>query len=153
MDILFSSLGKAQDVIQVHDTYSVVDPFSEDIIDHVLEGARGVAESEEHDQRFEESSISPECHLPFFSFCHPDILKAPSQVQFPKHFGSSESVDDVVGGRNPCSVESSFDVELSGKRILIVTIWHLNNKSLFCSKTILFFYMSGDILLEDSSSL
>jgi hypothetical protein len=94
-DILFSSLGEAQDVIQVHNTYSVVDPFSEDIVDHVLEGAGGVAESEEHDQRFEESLISPECHLQFFSFCHPDILKAPSQVRFPKHFGSSESVNDI----------------------------------------------------------
>jgi hypothetical protein len=52
MDILFSSLRKAQDIIQVHNTYSVVNPFSEDIVDHVLEGAGGVAESKEHDQRF-----------------------------------------------------------------------------------------------------
>jgi hypothetical protein len=61
--------------------------------------------------------------------------------------------ETIVGGRNPCGVESSFDTKLSGKQILIVTIWHPNNKSLFCLKTILFFYMSGDIQLEDSPSL
>jgi hypothetical protein len=37
-----------------------------------------------------------------------------------------------VGGRNPCSVESSFDAELSGKWIKNVTICYPKYESLIC---------------------
>lgn len=63
------------------------------MIHHCLEGGRGVSQSEEHDRRFEQSSVSLECRLPFVPFLDTDVVVTPSNVHFGKDAGSAEFVE------------------------------------------------------------
>ena len=50
-----------------------------------LEGGWSVAETKEHDGRFEESERGDECSLPLVFFTNTDIVKSPSDVKLSEY--------------------------------------------------------------------
>jgi len=54
----------------------------------VLEAARGVGHSEEHDLQFEKSLLCLESAFPFITFLDTDVVVAPSDVEFAEYFHS-----------------------------------------------------------------
>jgi hypothetical protein len=79
-----------KDIIDVNHYYSQVDLFSKDGIHHCLEGARGVGETKEHYQGFQESLVCLECCLPLISFLDAYIVVPPADVEFSEEFCLSE---------------------------------------------------------------
>ena len=53
----------------------------EEIVHHHLKGCWAICKAKEHDQGFEEATISLECCLPFISFLYVNIVIAPTDVQ------------------------------------------------------------------------
>jgi hypothetical protein len=56
--------------------------FREDRVHHGLEGCQGVGEPEEHDGWFEQAFVGDKCCFPFVSFFDPDVVVAPTDVEF-----------------------------------------------------------------------
>ena len=89
------SLVEHEDVVHEADGTPLVDEVSEDIIHHGLERCWGVAEAEEHDKWFIQSTICPEGCLIFISLLNADIVETPLQVELGEVLGSSQSVQNV----------------------------------------------------------
>src|SRR5258708_27224996 len=70
-----------EDVIHVANGFIAVNKGVENVIHHCLEGSWQVAQSKEHDEHLEESSVCGEGHLPFIPFLQLDIVEAPTEVQ------------------------------------------------------------------------
>jgi len=66
------------------------DEVLEDVVHHRLEGGRTVREAEEHDKGFIQAAVGPEGGLPFVPFLYPDVVEAPSDIQFREVLGSVE---------------------------------------------------------------
>ena len=41
-----------------------------------------IGQAKEHNQSFVQALISLECHFPFVSFFHPNIIEAPAHIKF-----------------------------------------------------------------------
>ncbi|KIN95622.1 hypothetical protein M404DRAFT_165405 [Pisolithus tinctorius Marx 270] len=74
-------------VVRFHEDHQVVDidhkdvlHVTEDVIHHILEGRRRVAETEVHDQWFICPFMSDEGSLPFVSFLYTNIVVSPSEI-------------------------------------------------------------------------
>ena len=68
-------------VIHVDDELSFSDHVPEGIIHDSLERGRGVAETEEHNHRFKESSVCDESHLPLVAIFDMNIVVPPLNVK------------------------------------------------------------------------
>ena len=88
--VLFKGLREDENVVQIDHDHTFRDDVLEDAVHHRLEGGRTVREAEEHDERFIQATVVPEGSLPFVSFLYPDIVEAPSDIQFREVFGSAE---------------------------------------------------------------
>src|SRR5882757_10055762 len=93
--MLFHRLCKDEDVIQVDTDHTLGDEILENVIHHGLEGGWAVSETEEHHQRFEESSVGAECSLPFITFLDTDIVVPPSDIKLGEVSCASETIDKV----------------------------------------------------------
>ena len=62
----------------------------------MLEGGRGISETESHDQWFKLSVSCGESGLPFISFLHVDIVIPPVQVNFGEDFGSTSLIQELI---------------------------------------------------------
>ena len=60
-----------------------------------MEGCRGVGESKEHYQRFEEASIGHKHCLPFMTLFHPDVVIPPTNITLGKISGPLKLADDI----------------------------------------------------------
>src|SRR5260221_4868770 len=69
-----------EDVIHVADGLIAIDEGVEDVIHHCLEGGGQVAQSEEHDKGFKQSTVRGEGCLPLIPFLQSDIVETPAQV-------------------------------------------------------------------------
>ncbi|GLB41131.1 putative retrotransposable element tf2 155 kda protein type 1-like [Lyophyllum shimeji] len=88
-------LSVDEDVIEVHTNDSLHYEVTEDVVHHRLEGGRTVCESEEHDQRFEESVIRSERGLLLISLLDADIVVAPPDLQLGEVSRTTEVVDEL----------------------------------------------------------
>src|SRR6266436_972867 len=70
-----------EDVIHVADGLIAIDEGVEDVIHHCLEGGGQVAQSEEHDKGFKQSTVHGEGCLPLIPFLQSDIVETPAEVQ------------------------------------------------------------------------
>ncbi|KIN98021.1 hypothetical protein M404DRAFT_158633 [Pisolithus tinctorius Marx 270] len=71
---------------------------TEDVIHHVLEGGRRVAEAKVHDQWFISAFMSPdltEGGFPFISFLDTNIVVSPSEIHLGEEFTPLEPVDEL----------------------------------------------------------
>src|SRR5260370_26116009 len=57
-----------EDVVHVANSFIAINKRVEDVIHHHLEGGWRVAQSKEHDEQLEESSVHGEGHLPLIPF-------------------------------------------------------------------------------------
>ena len=73
--------GVNEDVIHVADGLIAIDEGAEDVIHHCLEGGRRVAQSEEHDKGFKQSTVHGEGCLPLIPFLQSDIVETTAEVQ------------------------------------------------------------------------
>jgi len=55
-----------------------------------MEGGGTVCEAKEHDKGLIQAAVGLEGGLPFVSFLYPDVVEAPSDVQFREVLGSAE---------------------------------------------------------------
>ncbi len=68
-------------ILHVANGFIAINKGAENVIHHHLEGSQQVAQSNEHDEQLEESSVHGEGCLPFISFLQSDIVEAPMEVQ------------------------------------------------------------------------
>src|SRR5258708_5179615 len=73
----------------------MVNELMKDVIHHCLECCRGVAQSEEHDSWFEQTSIGSECGLPLIALFDPDIVEPPAEVKCGEELGVVEAGQDI----------------------------------------------------------
>jgi len=90
LEVLFKGFHEDEDVVQIDHDHAFRDEVLEDVIHHRLEGGRTVREAEEHDKGLVQATVGPEGSLPFISFLYPDIVEAPSDIQFCEVLGSAE---------------------------------------------------------------
>ena len=90
LPVLCKGLHEDEDVVQIDHDHTFRDEVLEDVVHHRLEGGRTVCEAKEHDKGFVQAAVGPEGGLPFVSFLYPDIVEAPSDVQFREVLGSME---------------------------------------------------------------
>jgi hypothetical protein len=93
--MLFHSFCEDQDVVQVHTDHTFCDEILEDIIHHGLEGGWAVSETEEHHQRFKESSVGAECSLPFITFLDVNIVVSPADIKLGEVTCTPEAIDEI----------------------------------------------------------
>ena len=74
--------GGDEDVIQVDNYLACQDKVFKYGVHHRLEGTGGIGESEEHDGRFEESSVCFESGFPLVSFFDMYVIEPFSDVDF-----------------------------------------------------------------------
>ena len=93
--MLLLCLCKDQNVIQVH----YYDPFGyegpEDVVHHGLEGSGTIGHSEEHYERFEETTVDAKGCFPFISRLDAYIVETPSDIKFCEVLGSVELGDKL----------------------------------------------------------
>ena len=90
LPVLFKGLCEDEDVVQIDHDHALRDEVLEDVIHHRLEGGGTVREAEEHDKGLIQAAVGPEGGLPFVSFLYPDVVEAPSDIQFHEVLGSTE---------------------------------------------------------------
>jgi len=90
LPVLFKGLCEDEDVVQIDHDHALRDEVLEDVVHHHLEGGGTVREAEEHDKGLLQAAVGPEGGLPFVSFLYPDVVEAPSDVQFHEVLGSAE---------------------------------------------------------------
>jgi hypothetical protein len=109
--VLFHRLCKDEDVIQVDTDHTLGDEILENVIHHGLEGGRAVSETEEHHQRFKESSVGVECSLPFITFLDTNIVVPPSDIQLGEVSCTSETIDKVGNEWKQIDILDSLCIE------------------------------------------
>ena len=80
--------GVDQDIVEVSCT-GLIQKVVKEVVDIVLERGRGVAESEQHDQRFKESEARDEGRFPFVSFGDSEFIESCYDIQFGVHLRSA----------------------------------------------------------------
>jgi hypothetical protein len=70
-----------EDVIHVADGLIAINEGVEDVIHHCLEGGRQAAQSKEHDEGLQQSTVCGEGCLPLIPFLQSDIVETPVEVQ------------------------------------------------------------------------
>ena len=78
--VFFFHLCKDQNVVQVHYYDSLSYEGSEDVVHHSLEGGRTIGYSKEHHERFAETAIGIEGHLPFISGLDAHVIETPADI-------------------------------------------------------------------------
>jgi len=89
LPVLFKGLHEDEDVVQIDHNHAFRDEVLEDVIHHCLEGG-GTVRKAEHDKGLIQAVVGLEGSLPFISFLYPDVVEAPSDVQFREVLGSAE---------------------------------------------------------------
>src|ERR1700733_108125 len=93
---MFSNgLREDEDVIEIDAYHALVNEVLEDVIHHGLEGRRGVGESKEHHQWFEQAMICAKCSLPFVALLHLHIVVPPSHVKLCEILCTSQLVNEL----------------------------------------------------------
>src|SRR5258708_33878919 len=88
--------GVDKDVVHVAYDFAMIDELTKDVIHHRLEHCRGVAQSKEHDNWFEQaSSVSPECCLPLIALLDLHIVEPPVEVEYGEELGTMEAGQDI----------------------------------------------------------
>ncbi|KIJ08200.1 hypothetical protein PAXINDRAFT_89212, partial [Paxillus involutus ATCC 200175] len=82
----------------------------EDVIHQGLECRRGVAESKEHDVRFEESMGRDERRFPSITWFDLNVVVSPSDVEFRKDLRSFEFINEVGDERKGIRVLDGMGV-------------------------------------------
>ena len=75
-----------EEIIHVNDEPSFCDHVMKGIIHEVLEGGRGITETEEHYGWFKESLMSDEGGFPLMSILDLDIIVPPLDIKFGEDF-------------------------------------------------------------------
>ena len=78
--------------------------FDEDIVHHVLECGRRVAEYKEHYGGLEEAIFCNEGSERFVSFCDSDIVVSPSYVHFCEQFLALEFIHEIIYAREQVGI-------------------------------------------------
>jgi hypothetical protein len=81
--VFFKSVGVNEHIIEIHSAKSVK-IGSENIIDEILEGCRGIGETKWHNQGLEKAISGLEGSLPFLPFRYSNKVIGPADVQFRK---------------------------------------------------------------------
>jgi len=102
---------KDEDVVQIDHNHAFRDEVLKDVVHHRLEGGGTVCEAEEHDKGFVQAAVGPEGGLPFVSFLYPDVVEAPSDVQFHEVLGSAELRNQFWNQRERVLVFHSHGVQ------------------------------------------
>jgi hypothetical protein len=58
-----------------------------------LESGRTIGQSEEHNQWFEQATVSPKSRLPFVSGFYPDVIETPTDIELSEITGTLQLVD------------------------------------------------------------
>ena len=96
LTVLLHRRCEDEDVVEVYDDHSRADLLSKDLVHHPLERRLRVGKPEEHDRRFEQSTVRPECCFPFISFLHAHVVVPPSDVHLGEDLRTLELVDDLL---------------------------------------------------------
>ena len=88
-------LSVDQDVIEIHRDFPLCDQIDEDCVHERLECRRGVGKPEEHDQRFEQPSVTDEGCLPLVSFFDSDVIVTPADIELGEIPSTSEPIDYI----------------------------------------------------------
>jgi hypothetical protein len=76
-----------------------------------LEGGWPVAESERHDQKFEEGVMRPECCLVDVGRPHADLVVSGSEVELGEEAGAMELVQQLVDDRDGEHILDGYGVQ------------------------------------------
>ena len=87
-------LSEDEDIVQINHHYTFRDEVFEDPVHHSLESSRTVGQTKEHNKWFVETSVSSECGFPFITFFHPDVIEAPSDIEFSEVLSPLQLVDE-----------------------------------------------------------
>src|SRR5215472_12861183 len=95
LPVLFQSLGKDEDIIQIDHNDSFSYQLPENIVHHHLEGGRTVGESKEHDQGLKKTTIHPKGCFPLISRLNANIIESPMNVKLGEVLGTLELVNEL----------------------------------------------------------
>src|SRR5215471_7504034 len=95
LSVLFQSLGKDEDIIQIDQNDSFSYQLPENIVHHRLEGGRTVGESKEHDQGLKKTMICPKSCFPLVSRFNANIIESPTNVKLGEVPGTLELVNEL----------------------------------------------------------
>ena len=87
--------GEYEEVVHVDDEPSLSDHILEEVIHEALKSSRGVVKTEEHNGRFEQSSVGDEGCLPLMSILDADIVVPPSDIELGEVFCILELIDRI----------------------------------------------------------
>ena len=105
--------GVDKEVIHVNDEPSFGDHISEGVIHKMLEGGRGVGETEEHYGRFEESFMSDESSFPLMSIFDSDIVISPSDIELGEYLCPFEFIDEIRNKWEGVSIADCVFIDVS----------------------------------------
>ena len=97
--VFLEVVRKDQDIVHVDDDAEVFDLLDKNLVHHMLERGRGVGESKEHDEWFEQAVACDESWFPLVAFFDADIVESPSYVEFAEEFGVFDFIEDVLDQR------------------------------------------------------
>src|SRR5215471_6411135 len=95
LPVLFQSLGKHENIIQIDYNDSFSYQLPENIIHHCLEGGRTVGESKEHDQGLKKTTICPKSCFPLISRFNANIIESPTNVELGEVLGTLELINEL----------------------------------------------------------
>ncbi|KIJ06067.1 hypothetical protein PAXINDRAFT_92548, partial [Paxillus involutus ATCC 200175] len=78
-----------------------------------LEGSRGVSETEEHNERFKQSTIGAESGFPFVPFLDPNIVVTPTDIEFGEILRSLKLIDEFRNERERVPIFYRYCIQLS----------------------------------------
>ena len=87
--------GVDKEVIHVNNEPSFCNHITKGVIHELLEGGRGVGETEEHYSRFEESLMSDKSGFPLVSVFDLDIVISPPNVKFGEYLRPLEFINEI----------------------------------------------------------
>ena len=88
-------VGRNKHIVHVDEQPTISELMDEQIVHHMLEGSRRIAEAEEHYQGLEEPIFHDKGGQPFMSFGDSDIIITSANVHFRKESFSFEFVDKI----------------------------------------------------------
>jgi len=123
LPVLFKGLREDEDVVQIDHDHAFQDEVLKDGVHHRLrlEGGGTVCEAEEHDKGLVQAMVGSEGGLPFVSFLYPDVVEAPSDVQFCEVLGSTELRNQFRNQQERCRrsfvFETNYYLGFTGDRL------------------------------------